>query len=100
LFPAAEAAWSDYVAGASGTIGRPAVVTAFDDSAFPDLPYWSPRTRAAWRRPYRLALWPFDGAVALLYVSPPADATSTDRPGGIQISLLLHDRHDERVGIC
>jgi hypothetical protein len=89
LFPAAEAAWSDYVAAASETVGAPAVVTSFDDPAFPDLPDWPPQERASRRRPYRLALWSFNGASAQLYISPSANAPTIDRRGGIQIPLWL-----------
>jgi hypothetical protein len=89
LFSAAETVWPEYLAGASATVGTPAIVTSFDDPAFPDLPDWPPQTRTSRRRPYRLALWYFNGALALFYVSPSADAIATDQPGGIQIKLLL-----------
>jgi hypothetical protein len=89
LFTTADSAWSDYVAGASETIGRPALVTSFDDPRFPDHPDWPVKERALWRIPYRLALWSFNGASAHLYVGPSGGAITTNQRGGIQISLLL-----------
>jgi hypothetical protein len=89
LFTAADEVWSDYVAGVSEAIGSPAVVTSFDDPAFPDLPDWPPQDRARWRNPYRLALWSFNGALAQLYVGPSGNAITADQRGGIRVKLLL-----------
>ena len=88
LFTAAQAAWSQYMTGATSAVRPPDLVTSYDDPAFPDLPGWTPGERAA-RRPLRLAVWRLTGAAAQLPISPSDEASTSEPPGSIHIALLL-----------